>query len=844
MPGISRRRFLAAAAASPLARAQRPTVVYVAPNFHPASCGWLTNFSKERVYCANSYFDHLDRVRDDPNYRFALSEVNNLIAMMNFRPDRTAELKQRIQEGRVELVNAFFLESTINLSGGEALVRLGVEGLRWQERVFGVRPRIAWNIDVCGTHAQMAQIAAGLGLEALVYCRKNPTGKSVHWAESPDGTQVLALSPGHYSELRPVMAATGPLGEKEMAEVDQAIEQKRRITPEGLPILILAGSADYALAPARKENPSAFLREWKAQRPNVEFRFATPGQYLDAIKKQSLDIPVMHGGTEYDFHSFWIENPRVKTWFRECEHALQSAESVASAASLEARYTYPVETLHNAWLQMFLNMDRNTLWGAAGGMVFEHERSWDVRDRFQWVERESRAALHAATVAMLKKGSGVAVVNTANWARVDPFFVPAGTVLPEGANAHTEGDRILCRVSTRAGSAVSKPAAKAAPVAARAVAAKDVIETDRYKVRLDPGTGALMSLMLNESRELLGGQANVIVAERPVKQQGDPGDHMLPRSGRNRLGSSSETGVEISAWEGIATVVEVRGTLLGQPCRRRMWFYKNFPRIDFETELNDVPDRTVVVAEFPLASRVTQMRRGIPYGFADGRIAGIAPAVRWSHYQLEMGGSLAILDHGLSGRELAGRTALLYLLNATDKYYGYPNPWLSGKGKHVLRYALVPHSADWRAALIPQMAWEFNAPPVLVPGCAPDAAVDWLEASGNVIVESLRRVGSDVEVRLAECLGLEGAAEVALKLWHREVWVTDLAGRDPHVVDRQDRYKFPIRPQQILTLRFRTAGNGVPEPKPVMEWDALVPAAKRPALHEYTQDKGHPPRGT
>ena len=41
--------------------------VYVVPNFHPGSCGWLTDWSTERNYCANSYFDHLDRVRDDAN---------------------------------------------------------------------------------------------------------------------------------------------------------------------------------------------------------------------------------------------------------------------------------------------------------------------------------------------------------------------------------------------------------------------------------------------------------------------------------------------------------------------------------------------------------------------------------------------------------------------------------------------------------------------------------------------------------------------------------------------------------------------------------------------------------
>jgi alpha-mannosidase len=142
----NRREFVAAVTTAALAgslhsRASASTTgpreVYIIPNFHPASCGWLTTFSRERVYCANSYLSHLDRVRDDPNYAFVMSEVNNIIAIQNFQPERIPELKQRIAEKRVELLNGYFLESAINLSGGEALVRLGVEGLRWYQSVFG-----------------------------------------------------------------------------------------------------------------------------------------------------------------------------------------------------------------------------------------------------------------------------------------------------------------------------------------------------------------------------------------------------------------------------------------------------------------------------------------------------------------------------------------------------------------------------------------------------------------------------------------------------------------------------------------------------------------------------------
>ena len=158
-----------------------------------------------------------------------------------------------------------------------------------------------------------------------------------------------------------------------------------------------------------------------------------------------------------------------------------------------------------------------------------------------------------------------------------------------------------------------------------------------------------------------------------------------------------------------------------------MRFYKKYPRIDFETELNDIPDLTVVVAEFPLAEMPLEIRRGIPYGFSHAPWArpnsnltglpnGIQPAVRWSDYSFANGSGMAILDHGLTGREINGKIPVVYLLNATEKYYGYPNSWLSGKGKHLLEYALVPHEASWDSARIPQLAWEYNCPPVVSSG--------------------------------------------------------------------------------------------------------------------------------
>ncbi len=876
--------------------------VFVIPNFHPASCGWLTDWSTERNYCANSYFDHLDRVRQDPHYSFALSECNNLIAMRNFAPERFGELKQRLGEGRVELVNAFFLEPTVNLSGGEALVKMGVEGLRWQQQVMGFRPRLSWMIDITGLHEQMAQIVAGLGLEALAYCRANPTGSTLHWLVSPDGTRTLALSPGHYLEWRTMFGARKPLGEAELGELRDDIrarirplpaeeDRKRpdatdlrsppRRTPERLPVLILGGSGDYNLAPRCPSYPGEFLEQFRKFAPLYDVRFTTPGRYLDAvwpeIRSGKVALPTLSAGTAFTYKAFWIQNPRVKEWYRRDEQLLQAAEMLAAAASLPptrskgSPYLYPVQDLYHAWLLMLLNMDRNTLWGAAGGMVFEHEKSWDVRDRFETVEKIAGSTLAGAARSIAGPGREMLAFNPLNWPRQDPFMtaVPAGT----NCQAVPAAGEWICRLDLPSVGLGPAPAPAPGRPDPETVPLPAVLETRHFLAAIDWETGSLRSLKLKPSgTELLAGPANVLVAEKPRTDIANPADHMADRPDRKRIADTDRPASRIEVRTGpLAVTVRVETPFFsGHPSIRTMVFYRDYPRIDFLTELNDIPDPTVVVAEFPLAGPVLEVRRGIPYGFSHsawpadetgvtaagsaefptgagsgrpaGFMQGITPAVRWSHYQMKEAG-LALFDRGLSGREINGSTPVIYLLNTAEKYRGYPNSWLSGAGRHLLRYALTAHAGDFRQARIPQLAWEFNQPPIALPGGAVRRPVSFLETGGNLIVEAMRREAGEIEVRLAECLGVAGEGWVRLMLPHRGAARTDLVGGSRQDLGGGPGYRFPVRPQQIVTLRFPTA-EPVAEIRPLTEWDPLVPEKKREALHRYLPEvKGHPPAG-
>jgi len=329
---------------------------------------------------------------------------------------------------------------------------------------------------------------------------------------------------------------------------------------------------------------------------------------------------------------------------------------------------------------------------------------------------------------------------------------------------------------------------------------------------------------------------------------GDPGDFTDARPKRPRLGTASDFRTTVTATEGpLAITVKSQGEFIGGGVLKRVTrFFKNHPRIEFETDLNDIPNLTVVVAEFPLARVPAEIRRGIPFGFSrdDGVVSGIVPAVGWTDYASPGQGGVALLDRGLSGREINSNTPVIYLFNATDKYYGYPNAWLSGKGPHHFEYALFAHDTHWSAARVPQLAWEYNCPVTVAAHCRAMKPKSFVQTSDNVILEALRRDGPDIEMRLVESFGQPGPADVTLNLPHQSAALTDLTGGRPQILDGAPTYQFSVRPQQIVTLRFRT-GTPVPQITPLTQWDELVPARKLPALHDYLKDvKGHPPSGS
>ena len=141
----------------------------------------------------------LDRMEEYPEFRFTCSSTAFLEWIERIDPELFSRLKERIQEGRMELVGGWFIEPDCLLPCGEAFVRQGLYGQRYFQEKFGVTCRTGSNVDSFGHNSMLPQILKKSGMDEYVFMRPRLDTPVFVW-ESKDGSQVNAISlPSEYT---------------------------------------------------------------------------------------------------------------------------------------------------------------------------------------------------------------------------------------------------------------------------------------------------------------------------------------------------------------------------------------------------------------------------------------------------------------------------------------------------------------------------------------------------------------------------------------------------------------------------------------------------------------------
>ena len=415
---------------------------------------WLWPWTETVDVVHRTFGTALQLMNEYPGYTYTQSAAAYNEWMAQKYPALNSEIKQRIKEGRWEIVGGMWVEPDLNMPDGESLVRQILVGKRWYKQAYGVDVRIGWNPDSFGYTWQLPQIYKKSGIDYFVTQKMtwNDTNKlpfKLFWWESPDGSKVLAYFPHDYVNLN-----LSPV------RLSEDLATARTQSPGMTEMMDLYGVGDHGGGPTRAmldegfrwAAPSAAAIAANGGEPvTAKYQFGTAQSFFSAIEKQiapeskvwnyqsiakgyeppaavagKVAIPTWDTEMYLEYHrGVYTTQAMLKKNMRDSEEEVLNAEKFSSLAWLFGA-KYPADELNEDWKKVLFNQFHDLAAGSGIGVIYK-----DAQKDYDWVrmstEEISAGALETVAERINTKASGapVVVTNPLGWERSGDVTVEA-----------------------------------------------------------------------------------------------------------------------------------------------------------------------------------------------------------------------------------------------------------------------------------------------------------------------------------------------------------------------------------------------------------------------------------
>ncbi|MFI1226535.1 MULTISPECIES: alpha-mannosidase [unclassified Streptomyces] len=713
---------------------------------------------------------------DHPDFRFVMSQAQQLAWLKEQRPEVYARVRQKVATGQFLPTGSLWVEPDTNLSGGESLVRQFVHGKRFYLEEFGVETRDMWLPDTFGYNAALPQLMKLAGIDWFLTQKIswNTTNAFPHhtfWWEGIDGSRI-------FSHFPPVDSYNGDLSGADIGHTERNFRDQGAANRSLVPF----GYGDGGGGPTREMLARADRLASLEGSAKVELE--GPADFFTKAHEEYPDAPVWVGELYLELHRGTLTSQlATKQGNRRSEHLLREAELWSATAAVRTGEPYPYAQLDRVWKTVLLHQFHDILPGSS----------------IAWVHRETEQA-HREVARELTD-----LIDTAQRALAGPADADGGVVVFNAA-PH-DRDEV--------------PALAAAPRTAppRPTAVRPghegglVLDNGLVRITVD-GRGLITSAYdLTAGREALapGAVGNLLQLHQDFPNQWDAWD--VDAFYRNTVQDLTRAD-EVTAHD---DAIEVVRTVNRSRIRQRLTLREGARRLDIDTTIDWREREKILKAAFPFDLRAGNSTSEIPFGHVqrpthsntswDAARFEIC-AHRFLHLA-EPGWGVALVNDSTYGHDVTHdvrpdggttTTARLSLLRAPL----FPDPE-SDQGEHRLRYGLVI-GADIGDAV--REGYRFNLAERTVAGTAVVAPLAEVDHSG-VVIEAVKLAddgSGDVIVRLYESLG--GRATTVLRAGFpcAAATITDLLERPaadgPDLPVTADGMTLALRPFQIMTVRL------------------------------------------
>ena len=743
-----------------------------------------------------------------PEYEFSMSQPSVYNYIKEVYPDVFAEIKRRVAAGSWRLVGPMWVESDLNLSGAETLIREFLYGHAFFRKEFGRSTDMCWIPDSFGFPANLPQIFAKCGMKNF-YTTKvrwqaaNDFPYNVFVWEGLDNSQLLATIPktqGYYN---------GFINPGQVQFASDNMQQK------GLwdKTLLVYGFGDGGGGPT--EDMLNNYRKMQNYPGMPKTHLTRVEDYFGELEAVREKLPVWKGElcveTHQGTYSTIAENKRANRYAEMAYRRLDLLAAMAGYSGTDAAY----DEIRKYWKDMLLMQFHDVLPGSSINAVYD-DTGRMYADVFAYAEGKQKELL-ADVFAPAENSDAVTVFNpnsfTAN-AYVPVDAALAGSALSDGvytANVLPDGcGNYVFRVQDLAGFA-SRTYRKtdAVPAADRVTLTQTgggiAVETPFFTFTV-AADGTLQNFRDKRDGTLWssGAGLNRFVTYKDGPEIEDAWN--IDKEYKMRpVDMQWQTTLDIAETNGERAVVRVTKTNGKTTITQNITIYADIARVDFFSHIDWQEKYKILQVSFPVNVTAPQASYEIAYGVCRRNTHANTPAERWKHeYAAHRFIDLsddkrgaALLNDCKYGHNVIDNDMIITLFRSTD----YPSKFYD-QGEHDFAYAFLPHSGGLYAGRVANEGYLFNSPLVVLPGEG-TAAVPLTLSGDDMLADCIKPAedGNGMIVRLYEPYGTTGTLTVTLP---EEAVVTETSPLEEAIAEPKACTSFAVdyKPFEIRTFRI------------------------------------------
>lgn len=798
---------------------------------------------RETVRKTSRTFSTVCTLMDEyPAFLYSQSQPQLYAYAKEHYPELYERIKERIAEGRWELVGGMWVEPDLNLPSGESLMRQLLHGQRFYMQEFGKRTTVEWLPDTFGYCASLPQILQHAGIRYFMTSKLGWNDTNLfphdlfHW-KGIDGTKVLTFLNHGLNEH--TKAA-------DIQEHWDSYRQKDRHPDQ----MLLYGHGDGGGGVTREMIEYVQRADLMPGLPQAEF--GTAIRFFEGVGEAREDLPEWRGDLYLELHrGTFTTHARNKRWNRKAELLYRDAEvwselgrSHAEAGSREAFNS----AMEEGWKLLLLNQFHDIIPGSSITEVYdtsakEYERIFEIGDG------SLKQGIDAIVGAIAAEGEGVPyhVFNSLGWMRDEVAAIEGGAELRGMAAFDRDGNALSCDLlpgtDEKDGACVLavrvpeipafgyatvwlKPVREAASTPARSVelalAGEDNRwETEFYVLEFDR-TGAIVRWYDKaENREWLapGSRGNELLLFHDKPTLWDAWD-IDPNYENNPSGAAELVSAQAVIRGETLDLLRFEWKIGRSSVYQDVVLYRHDKRVDFRTRVRWEESHKLLKASFGFDLTADKAAYEIPFGAIE------RPTHRntsWEQAQYEVCGhrwadvseggcGIALLNDCKYGYDIREGRMRLSLLRAPK----WPDS-TADQGWHEFVYSVYPHGGGRREAQVARKAAELNSPALVRPGVSiarkvagalPDRHSFLRLKSEHVVLDTIKASedGDDTILRLYES---SGGRERIFVGWpeplSRVVAVNALELEDEDAEElslRGGGFELSFRPYEIKTIKL------------------------------------------